>query len=253
MEPEMEKALEGATVGETREAVLSFPEDHPNPALAGKEARFEMKVKEVKTKKVPELTDDLAREIAGTDVAGLKERVRESLEEGAKRSAADELRRRLVEKVVEEAEVDVPETLVSRRVERKNAEIGERLSRQGLTVDKYIEIVGLDRDTWEKDLRARAEREVKRDLVLEAVADREGIEVTDADVEFEITRLAYGFGEKPDKIRKLFAESPSRLESLRERIRMDKTVHYLVEANSAAAEAADAGAEDESTGRGEEG
>ncbi|HCW51430.1 MAG TPA: trigger factor [Clostridiales bacterium] len=277
MEPEMEKALEGATAGETREAVLSFPDDHPNPALAGKEARFEITVKEVKTKKVPELTDDLAREIAGTDVAGLKERVTESLEEAAKRNAADELRRRLVEKVVDEAEVDVPETLVNRRVERKNAEIGERLERQGLTVDNYIKMVGLDRETWERDLRARAEREVKRELVLEAVADREGIEVTDAEVEFEIVRLAYSLGEKPDKVRKLFVESPSRLESLRERIRMDKTVHYLVEANSAADEAADggaqtpdeppspgsaqtpdepssaAGAEDDSTGRGEQG
>lgn len=233
LEPEFEAALTGAKAGETRQANVHFPEDYRNAELAGKEAVFEITVKEVKEKRLPDLTDELAKELTGLEVEALRERIGKNLEEQNQRNARDELRRQVLEKVVEAAEADVPETLVERRIQRREGEMTERLAGQGLTVDGYLEMVGLDREAWTKDLRSRAEHEVKRDLVLEAVAKQERIQATDAEVEFEIIRLAASYGEKPEKVRKLLLDSPARLESLREGIMMEKTVQYLVRENSA--------------------
>jgi trigger factor len=233
LEAEFEEALKGAKAGDTRECALTFGSDHPNAELAGKTANFKIEVKEVKRKKLPELTDELAEEVAKTDLAGLRERITKGLEENARREAREELARQVVEKVVTHAEVDVPDTLLNRRIERKSQDMNERLAGQGLTVERYLEMVGLDHETWEKDLRARAEHEIRRDLVLEAVAKKENIGASDAEVEFEIVSLAASHGEKPERIREFFHTSPGRLESLREGIIARKTVQYLVRENVA--------------------
>lgn len=232
LEPEVDQALAGAKAGDTRECHLDFPPDHPNAELRGKKALIKITVREVKKKKLPELADELAEEVAGTDLAGLKERIRSSLEERAKRDAWAELTREVVEKVTQAAEVDVPASLVERRAERLKTDMAERLRSQGLDVERYLKIAGLERDRWEKDLRTRAEREVKRELVLEAVARREGITATDAEVEFEMARIAAATRQKPDLVRKYFRSSPGRLESLREGIISDKAVDYLVRSNA---------------------
>lgn len=231
LEAEFEEALRGARAGETKRCSLAFPEQHQNPALAGKTAEFEITVKEVKRKKLPELSDELAREVAGVDLAALRERVSKGLQTAARREAQEELARQVVEKVVAGSETDVPELLVSRRVERKNRDIAERLAAQNLTVDRYLEMVGLDKETWEQDLRARAEHEIRRELVLDAIARRESIQATDAEVEFEIARLAVSHGQRPEKLRELIHRTPGQLESLREGIIAQKTVQYLVSAN----------------------
>jgi len=233
VDQEVEKALKGAKAGETRKAAISFPEDHPNKDLAGKEAEFDITVKEVKVKKAPELDDETAKELTGMDLAALREQIRKNLEEQARRNALDERRQTVIEKVVEDAEVDLPETLVERRIESRKADMTQRLAQQGVTIDGYLEMVGLDKETWEKDLRSRAEYEVKRHLVLEAIGKKEGIEAADADVEFEISRMAMMSNEKPEKIREMVMSSPARLESVREGIILEKTVHYLVRENSA--------------------
>lgn len=237
LEAEFEAALSGAKAGESRQATVHFPADYRNPELAGKEAVFDILVKEVKIKKVPELTPELAKELTGLELDVLRERIRQSLEEQSQRNARDELRRKVVEQVVAAAQVDLPEKMVERRIQRRQAEMAERLAGQGLSVENYLEMVGLDQEAWAKDLRTRAEHEVKRDLVLEAVAKRQNIAAADAEVEFEIIRLAASYGEKPEKVRKMFLESPGRLESLREGIIIEKTVQYLVRENTAPAPA----------------
>jgi len=266
LDEEMEKALKGAKTGETRKARLTFGDDHPNKDLAGKTAEFDIAVKEVKVKKLPELDDETAKELTGLDLAALKAEIRKSLEEQARRNALDERRRVIVEKVVEASEVDLPETLVQRRIESRRSEMSDRLARQGVTIEGYLEMVGLDKEQWEKDLRSRAEHEVKRHLVLEAVAKQEGIETSDADIEFEMARLAVAYQEKPEKVREMVMSSPARLESLREGIILDKTVQYLVRENAAPApdddddeektppetESEDGGGGQTETGRGED-
>ncbi len=231
LEAPFEEAIKGAKAGDERECTLTFGDDHPTPELRGKEAKIKIKVREVKRKKLPPLTDELAREVAGVDVAGLRERIEKSLAERNKREAKEELARQVVLKVTDEAKVDVPETLVKRRMDRMTRDMDERLQRQGMSLDKYLELVNLEREKWDTDLRDRAEHQVKKDLVLEAVAKREKIEATEPEVEFEIARIAAAYQQKPDKVRAMFRESPDRLEALKAGIISDKTVQYLVKEN----------------------
>jgi trigger factor len=234
LETEVEAAVKGAQAGEERECALTFPEDIRNESLRGKTAQVKVRVKEVKVKKLPELTDDLVKELSGLEnVESLRKRIAEGLEERARREAREELARQVVEKVVEAAEVEIPETLVTRRTEQATEDMNERLAAQGLDLDRYLAIVGLDREQWDKDTRARAKHQVKKDLVLEAISRREDIRATDAEVEFEMARLAAATGQKPEKVRKLFRASPARLESLRAGIITSKTVSYLVRENEA--------------------
>ncbi len=232
IEPQIEAAVKGAKAGEDREARMTFPSDIPNPELQGKQAVFKIKVKEVKRKKLPELTDELAKELTGLDLTALRERIRNSLEERATAEARDELTRQVVEKVTAEAEVDLPETLIKRRMQRMTEDTTERLQRQKLTLDQYLAIVGLDREQWNNDLRTRAEHAVKKDLVLGAVSRREKIEATEPELEFEMARMAAAYQEKPEKIRGLFQSSPARLDSLRAGIITQKTVQHLVRVNT---------------------
>ena len=233
VEPEIEKAIRGAKVGEEREATLTFPADIPNPALQGKTALVKVTLREVKEKKLPELTEEFAKEVTGLDLVALRERVQESLEERAKRDAGDELARQVVERVTADAEVELPETLITRSIERHTEDTKERLSRQNLDIDQYLKVVGLEREQWEKDLRRRSEHEVKRELVLEAIAKRENIQAEGAEIEFEIARLAASARQKPEKVREYFVNDAGRLESLRTGIITDKTVLYLAHENTA--------------------
>ncbi len=233
IEPAIEEAIKGAKAGEEREAKLTFPPDLPNPELQGKEALFMIKVREVKRKSLPELTDELAKELTGLDLPNLRDRIHESLEQRAQAQARDELTNQIIERVTAEAEVDVPETMINRRISRMTEDTTERLQRQNLTLDQYLTIVGLDREQWDKDVRTRAEHAVKKDLALGEVSRREKIEATEPEIEFEMARLSAQYQEKPDKIRSLFMSSPDRLDSLRAGIITQKTVQYLVKANAA--------------------
>jgi trigger factor len=232
IEPQIEEAIKGARAGQERKATVTFPPDIPNQELQGKEAAFKIQVKEIKRKKLPELTDELATEITGLDLPALRERISQSLEERAKSEAREELTRQVVEKVTAEAEVDAPEILVRRRIERMTADTEERLKGQNLDLDQYLKIIGLEREQWDKDLRARAEHAVKKDLVLGAVGRREKILATEPEIEFEIARTAAAYRQKPEKMRAFFYSSADRLESLRAGIITQKTVQYLVRRNT---------------------
>lgn len=233
LEPQIETAIRGARAGEDREAKVSFPADVPNQKLQGKEASFRIRVKEIKRKTLPELSDDLAKEITGLDLPTLRERVTKSLEERANADARDELVRQVVERITAEAEVDVPEIMVKRRLERMTADTEERLRGQNISLDQYLQIVGLEREQWEKDARSRAEHAVKKDLVLGAISKREKIQATEAEIEFEIARAAATYQQKPDKMRTFFRGSSDRLESLKAGIITQKTIQHLVRLNTA--------------------
>jgi trigger factor len=237
LEPQIEAAIKGAAAGQEREAKITFPADIPNQDLQGKEATFTIRVREIKRKRLPELTDDLAKEITGLDLAALRERISRTLEDRAKAAAREELSRQVIERITSEAEVEVPETLVRRRMERMTSDTQDRLKDQNLDIDQYLKIIGLEREQWEKDLRGRAEHGVKKDLVLAAIGKREKIQVTQPETEFEIARMAATYKQKPEKMRAFFYGDPDRLDSLRAGIITDKTVQYLVRENTAEAPA----------------
>jgi len=239
LDPEIEKALYGAKTGDVRECTVHFSEEAASEDLRGKDALFRIVVKEVKRKKTPDLTDELAIQLTGHDLVSLRGRLRERLEFEAMRQAQEELAHNIIERVTAEATVDLPEKMVERRMARRRAETEARLARGNMNLDDYLRAVGLEREQWEKDLRSRVEHELKREIVLEAIARRQDIQADDGEVAFEMMRYAAATGEKPEKVRREFS-SPERLAALRSRIILDKTVQYLVRENTVRPEAAKA-------------
>ncbi len=244
---DFERGLLGARVNETRTVTVRFPESYANPDLAAKEAEFEVTVREIKARRLPDLDDELARRLgAGETVGELISTVRQGLEALRHQEARQALRDAVVRQVVDAAQVDLPPSMVDRRLDRVVQDFTEQLARRGLTLEQYLQQAGIDQDRLRADLRPRAEREVKEELVLEAVARVEGISVTEQEVETRIQQTAGAYGRGGDRIRTLFRD-PANREGLAHAIRLEKAASFLADhaRNRAAAQAEAAATEPE--------
>jgi trigger factor len=178
--PGFEAGLRGAQAGDTRELELTFPDDYGAAELAGKQAKFDITVKEVKEKRLPELDDDLASDAAGFDTLDeLRDDVRTRLLELDERRVEQEFREAVVDAAVAHAQIDVPEALVEARA----AEAWERtlhsLSHQGVSREAYLQIAGKSEQQVLEEARPDAERSLRREALLAAVIEQEGIEPGD--------------------------------------------------------------------------
>ncbi len=181
--PEMESALAGAAAGDTRQVDVAFGPDHPNPALAGRSAAFELAVKEVKRKDLPELDDEFAGDAAGFDsMDELREDLRGKLEEADRRAIDAEFREAAVDAAVAQASVDVPEPLIEARARELWARLSETLQRQGIGPDAYLRISGKTEEEIVADARPDAERALRREAVLAAVVEAESIEPSEEEL-----------------------------------------------------------------------
>jgi trigger factor len=181
--PELEKALEGAKAGETRHATVPFPEDYPAEEVAGKTAEFEVTVKEVREKELPELNDDFASEASEFDtLAELRENISDQIRQILDRQIAERFQEAALDAVVDKAKVELPQSVVEARAAEMWRRVERSLKRQGMEPEKYLQIQGKTREQMIEQARPDAERALKREAVLEAVADAENIEITDEDM-----------------------------------------------------------------------
>lgn len=222
--PEVDQAVAGMAPGEERQVPFRLPDDHPREALRGKSGTATVKVTEVKERLLPELDDELARSVGEFDtLAALRAGLRRQLE--ARRTAEE--RRALEEKVVDALlarhPFAVPESMVMRQVAHQIEQARERLRREGVDPDR----VRWDYDRLIGELRPAAERAVRRALLLEAVAGREGLAPADGDVEGEIERIAAASQRPAPAIRRMMEKSGD-LEALRRGLRERQTLELLV-------------------------
>jgi trigger factor len=181
--PELEKALEGAKAGETRHATVPFPEDYPAEEVAGKTAEFEVTVKEVREKELPELNDDFASEASEFDtLAELRENISDQIRQILDRQIAERFQEAALDAVVDKAKVELPQSVVEARAAEMWRRVERSLQRQGMEPEKYLQIQEKTREQMIEQARPDAERALKREAVLEAVADAENIEITDEDM-----------------------------------------------------------------------
>jgi trigger factor len=170
--PELDRALEGAKAGDERQVTVTLPADYPREDLAGKTAEFEVKVSEVREKELPELNDDFAAEASEFDtLAELREQIEGRIREVLERQIAERFREAALDEAVEKATVDVPESLVAARAEEMWQRIERSLQRQGMNPDAYLQVQGKTREQMIAEARPDAERSLKREAVLAAVAD----------------------------------------------------------------------------------
>lgn len=226
--PGFEEQLIGAKAGETKDVVITFPEEYHAAELAGKEAKFVVNIKEVKTKVLPELTDEFAKEIDPEveTVEALKAKLKETTIANKEADVEATLRDELVEKAAENAEVEVPQGMINTEVDRMIQEFGQRLQMQGMNLDLYYQFSGQDEAALRAQMAEEAGNRVKVSLVLEAIGQAEGIEVTEEEINAEIEKMGAQFGMDKDQILTALGGSSSILEN---DIRTQKTVELLVE------------------------
>ncbi|WP_392454007.1 trigger factor [Chryseomicrobium aureum] len=225
--PGFEEQLIGSKTGDSKDVVVTFPEEYHAAELAGKEATFKVTVKEVKGKVLPELNDDFAKEV-DENVEGLdalRTKLTEQTTEEKKQTAAQALRDDLVKKAAANAEVDIPEAMVTSEVDRMLQEFGQRLSQQGMNLDLYYQFSGQDEDALRAQMKEDAESRVRVSLTLEAIAAAEGIEVTEEDINAELEKMTAQFGMSVDQIKTALGGTAI----LENDIRFQKTVEFLVD------------------------
>jgi trigger factor len=181
--PELEEGLVGAKAGDEREIEVTFPDEYPAENLAGKKAVFKVTVKEVREKELPELNDDFAAEASEFDTLDeLREGIADKMREYLESQAAEGFRQAALEVAADKVKVDLPESLVAARAAEMWSRMERQLARQGMSPDAYLQAQGKTREEIVEDVRPDAERALKREAALEAVAEAEGIEPTEEDM-----------------------------------------------------------------------
>ncbi len=224
-----EEQLKGAKVGEEKEVTVTFPEEYQEESLAGKEAVFEVNVKEIKRKELPELNDDFAREVSEFDTfEEYRNDVFRKLQEEAENRNRTRLENTVIEEVSNRAELEIPDVLVEKEIDRIMSEMEQRISMQGINMDQFLEISGKTREELRSNYREEAVKRVKGNLVLDAIIKKEGFEVQESEIEEKLQEMAEAYNDDPERIRDIL-QKQGRMDMLKEESRMRKVIDFLVE------------------------
>jgi trigger factor len=226
--PGFEEQLVGATAGETREVNVTFPDDYQEESLAGSKATFDVTVHEVKAKRLPDLDDDFAAEAGGFDsLADLREDLGSRLIQAQERAIEREFEEAVLDAVVAQAQVEVPERLIHARAHETLEDTLNALARQGISREAYLRIAGKDLETLAREAEPDAERALKREAVLSAVVEAEGIEPSDDELREALAPTAERAGENVDLLIDRLRKA-DRLERLREEVANRHALDLLV-------------------------
>ncbi|MBM7643256.1 trigger factor [Streptococcus loxodontisalivarius] len=223
--PGFEEQLVGSKAGETVDVNVTFPENYQAEDLAGKDAKFVTTVHEVKTKEVPALDDELAKDIDEEveTLDELKAKYRKELEAAKEIAFDDAVEGAALELAVENAEiVELPEEMVHDEVHRAMNEFMGNMQRQGISPEMYFQLTGTTQDDLHKQYEADADKRVRTNLVIEAIAKAEGFDATEEEIEKEITDLASEYNMEVEQVRALLSA-----DMLKHDITMKKAVEVV--------------------------
>lgn len=222
----MDQQVVGMSEGEHKEFTTTIPEDYANPDLAGKEAQFDVTLKAVKFRELPAVDDELAKSLGEfSTMDEVKEAIRDQLLQQKKNDAETALRDQVLDAVTDQAQVTVHPALVDDEVHSMLRETERQLAQSRISMDQFYALSQKTAEEYHKELEPQAEKRVKRDLTLNAVAEDQGIEATDADVEGWLAAFM-AMGGKPMKVRQLSANQRANIEA---RIRRDNALRFLME------------------------
>lgn len=227
--PGYDEQLLGARKGDIIDVVIDFPADYGEPSLAGKPATFRTIVKEIKRKVLPPVDDDLAKEVSSFDtLEEFKADLRERINTIKKSAGERQLREQAVQKVVEETEIDLPESMVERQVNAEIEELSGELAQRDITLDDYLSALKGTRQELEKAIREKVTRGMKAELTLDAIATAENIEISDEDAEEYVRETARTMGGDPDKALSE-ARKHDRIDSVKANMRLSRAIDLVVE------------------------
>lgn len=222
-----EEQLIGKKVGEEVEVNVTFPENYQAKELAGKPAMFKVTIKEIKVKEYPELDDDFAQDVSEFDTLDeYKEDIKKNLTEKKEKEAEAEKESKVIEAIVNDAEMDIPEKMVEAQAEQMLEEFAQNIAMQGISFEQYLQFTGATVDQMKEQVKPQAQARVESSLVLEAVVKAENIEATE-EVEEEIKEMAGRYNMEADKLKGLLTDSDK--ENLKKDICARKAAKFVVD------------------------
>ncbi|MCY7493309.1 trigger factor [Bacillus safensis] len=225
--PGFEEQLVGLEAGAEKDVEVTFPEEYHAEDLAGKPAVFKVKVHEIKAKELPALDDEFAKDVDEEveTLAELTEKTKKRLEEAKENEAEGKLREELVAKASENAEVDIPQAMVDTELDRMMKEFEQRLQMQGMNLELYFQFSGQDEDALKEQMKEDAAKRVKSNLTLEAIAAAENLQVSDEEVEEELSKMAEAYNMPIENIKQAIGST----EAMKEDLKVRKAIDFLVE------------------------
>lgn len=222
-----EEQLIGKNIDEEVEVNVSFPENYHASELAGKPAMFKVVVHEIKAKELPELDDEFAGEVSEFETMDeYKADLRAKLSETKQQQATTENENNVVEKVVSNASMEIPEAMIEEQVNNTLEDYARRMRSQGLTMEQYMQFTGMTMDRLKEEIRPQAEKRIRTRLVLEAVVEAEKLEASEDVVEAEIRKMADNYKMEPDRAKELLGEEGIR--RMKEDLAVQEAIDFLV-------------------------
>ena len=226
--PGFEEQLVGKTAGEDTEVQVTFPEDYQAEDLAGKEATFKVKIHDIKSKEVPELDDEFAKDV-DDDVETLdelKEKTKQRLIDEEENEIENQKRETLINQASEISEIDIPEAMVDNELDRMVQEFEQRLQMQGMTMEMYTQFSGQTQDDLKEQMKEDAQKRVQTSLTLEAIAETEELEATEEDVDKQLEEMASQYQMEVDQLRQMLGGNT---DALKGDLKLQKAIDFLLE------------------------
>lgn len=222
-----EDQLIGKKTGDKVDVNVTFPEEYHEASLKGKPALFKVEIKEVKVKELPNLDDEFASEVSEFDtLKEYKASVKKTLTDRRKAQVKTEKENKVIQKVVENAKVELPAPMVDEQVSQMVNEFASRLQQQGLSIEQYMQMTGMQPQALMDQMRPEAETRIKTRLVLEAVAEAEEIKATDKDIDKELEKMAEMYRMEADKLKEMAGDAEK--EQISKDVAVQKAVDLLV-------------------------
>ncbi len=224
--PGFEDQIIGMKIDEEKYIKVTFPEDYPSKNLEGKEATFKIKLHEIKKKELPEINDEFAKDASEFDtLADWKKSIKEKLEKDNTSKAKFEMEDAAIEEVCKNTEIDIPSGMIETALDNIEQDMEGRMQYQGMNLEQYLKIIGKTKQEFRDEYREQAEKQVKINLVLEAIMKDAKIEVTEEEIGAKIKEMAEMYGQNEETV-KGNAQLRNYVES---NLKTEKTIHYIVD------------------------
>ena len=224
-----EDQLVGKNLGEDVEVNVTFPEEYHVDELKGKPALFKVKIKEIQKKELPELDDDFAQDVSDFDTldeykADVEKKILENKENQIKREQEDQI----IEKIIENAQMEIPQQMITAQTRQMTQEFAQRLQSQGLSLEQYMQFTGSTVEQLLEQVKPQAKARIESSLVLEEVVKAEKIEATDEEFEKELEEMAKQYNMELDQIKQFTTDADK--ETIKKDIAVQKAAKLVVDA-----------------------
>jgi len=220
------KGLVGMKKNDAKDILVKYANDYFNSNLAGQKILFKVNLKDVMQKKLPELNDDFAKDVgAYENFDAFKNDVEKKLSEESNKRENALLDDKILEKILKTSKFSIPQSLINKQIETKFKELEQKLSQNGLTLEQYYAIEKTDKETVEKSFQINVHNEIKSQLVLMDIAEKEKIKVSDEDYNAEIEKYSQDMHMPVEQIKKYFAQNQNNY--LKTELLLKKTLQFL--------------------------